>query len=230
MLPPERAGYVTVAGYEEICGLDRTQENIFSSALVEPSTAPALLRALQTIDDSWDYKLPKEGEDLFEFHNPPFRLLGWLACNERDKGIDEHDPFRGQARYITSEPGARVHNACGLTRDVSGAARWSRPGSKEPMFIFEVWGEDDRDGERYQTGVRSAGWRLLAHPEQLQLFLQGEGLDLVIEVEVRRRGRKTGRYTGEEVADPPEARFDRVYSLTGDGALNIAEGCLGSWS
>jgi hypothetical protein len=230
MLPPEREGYVTVAGREETTGPDRSQENVLSSALVEPSTAPALLRALQTMDDSWDYKLPEEGEDRFEFDEPPHRLLGWLVRPERDNGIDEHDPFRGQARYITSAPGARVLEACGLAQDASGAAQWSRPGSNEPMFVFEVWGEQDRDEDRYQTGVRSAGWRLLAHREQLREFLRGEGLDLVIEVEVRRSGRRTRRYAGKEDADPPEERFDRVYRLGADGALDIAEGRLGSWS
>ena len=230
MLPPEREGYVTVAGREETTGPDRSQEHLFSSALVEPSTAPALLRALQTMDCSWDYKLPEEGEELFEIDEPPHQLLGWLVRPVRDYGIDEHDPFRGQARYVTSAPGARVLEACGLAQEASGGARWSRPGSNEPMFVFEAWGEQDRDEDRYQTHVRSAGWRLLAHREHLREFLRGEGLDLVIEVEARRRGRKTRRYAGEEGSDPPEGRFDRVYRLGADGALDIAEGRLGSWS
>ncbi|WP_270934315.1 hypothetical protein [Falsiroseomonas oryzae] len=230
MLPPEREGYVTVGGYEETTGPDRSQENVVSSALVEPSTATALLRALQTMVDSRDYKLPEEGEGHFERDEPPYQLVGWLVRPERDSGIDEHDPFRGQARYVSLAPGVRVIKACGLTRDASGAAQWSRPGSNEPMFVFEVWGEKDREDEHHLTGIRPAGWRLLAHGEQLGEFLQHEGLDLIIEVEVRRSGRRTRRYAGEEDADPPQERFDRVYRLGADGALDIAEGRLGSWS
>ncbi|MBS7812855.1 hypothetical protein [Roseococcus pinisoli] len=229
MFPPEREIYVTVAGDENTISSDRSQEIVISSALVEPSTAPALLNALQTMDDSWDYKLPEEGEESFEIDTPPYQLLGWLVRPERGDSIEEHDPFHGQARCVTSSPGVRVRQACGLTRDASGAPRWARPGSDEPMFVFEVWGEQERDENREQT-VRSTGWRLLAHQQQLREFLQGQGLGLVIELEVRRRGNGTRRYTGEEGADPPEARFDRVYRLNPEGDLDIAEGRLGSWS
>ncbi|WP_439597982.1 AAA family ATPase [Falsiroseomonas sp.] len=230
MIPPEREGYVTVAGHEETTGPDRYQEGVVASALVDPSTAPALLRALQTIDDSWDYKLPLEGEGEFEFGDPPYQLLGWLVRPDRGDGIDEHDPFRGQARYVMMAPGARVFNASGLIRDASGAARWSRPGATKPMFVFEAWGEKVRDDEQYESDICSAGWRLLAHGEQLQEFLQHERLDLIIEVEVRRRGRRTRRYAGEEDVDPPQERFDRLYRLAADGTLDIAEGHFGSWS
>ena len=230
MFPPERNCYVTVAGRDETTGPDRSEEIALHSALVEPSTRLALLRALQTMEDSWDYKLPEEREDGCEIDAPPYRLLGWLVWPTRHNGIDEHDPFRGASSGVISAPGARVHAACGLARDNSGAARWWLPGSNEPMFVFEVWGEPDRDEDRYQTDVRSAGWRLLAHGEQLRAFLHGEDLDLVIEVEVHRRGRRTGRYTGEESAEAPEARFDRIYCLRADGTLEIAEGSLGSWT
>ena len=34
-----------------------------SSALVEPATGRSLVRALQTMGDSWGYKLPDEDEE-----------------------------------------------------------------------------------------------------------------------------------------------------------------------
>jgi hypothetical protein len=230
LLPPERPNYIAVDGYERTTTGDRSQEFRVSSALVEPATASALLRALQTMEDAWDYKLPNEGEDDFESNEPPYRLLGWLRSPQRGQGIDEKDPFNGYARYIDTLPGRRVQAACGLTRAPSGAPRWSRDASLPPMFIHETWGEREEDEDRRNSGTRSVGRRLLAHREQLLEFLRGEDLDLVIEVEVTRRGRETRRYADEEGAEPPEGRFDRVYRLDGGGGLHIAEGHLGAWA
>ena len=229
LIAPERPGYVVVDGSERTTAGDRSQEFRVSSALVEPATASALLRALQTMEDAWDYKLPDEGQDEFESNEPPYRLLGWLRSPQRDPGIDEKDPFNGHARYVDILPGRRVQSACGLARDPSGAPRWLREASLPPMFIYETWGERDEDEDSWNSGTRSVGRRLLAHREQLLEFLRGEELDLVIEVEVTRRGRETRRYAGEEDAEPPEARFDRVYRLDGGGGLHIAEGYLGAW-
>ena len=39
---------------------DRIESISISSALVTPAAMRALLRALTTMDDSWDYKLPTE--------------------------------------------------------------------------------------------------------------------------------------------------------------------------
>ncbi len=230
MLPPERQGYVTVAGYEKVMGPERSQELRLSSALVDPSAAPALLRALQTMDSSWDYKLPEEGDEDFEFDEPPYRLIGWLRSSSQSEGIDEHDPFRGQASCFTSMPGQRVLDACSLFRDASGAPCWSSRDVGAPMFTFEVWGERDTDEDQQHSGTRSSGQRLLAHREQLLEFLRDEAMDLVLEVEVTRSGRRTRRHAGEESAELPETRFDRVYRLDSAGSLYVAEGRLSTWA
>ncbi|MBD0328312.1 MAG: hypothetical protein ICV68_17975, partial [Pyrinomonadaceae bacterium] len=56
------------------------------SALVSPSTAGALVRALQTIDDPLDYCLPSVTDHL-EIDAPPYRLKGWLDDEYSDSGI-----------------------------------------------------------------------------------------------------------------------------------------------
>ncbi len=66
------------------------------------------------------------------------------------------------------------------------------------MFVYETWGEKEKDNERYAMGFSVAGWRLLAHKEQLRKFLCSQGLDLIIEVEVTRRERENQRYASEE--------------------------------
>lgn len=232
IFPDDRAEYLVVDAYVERRVYDRTETIRVMSALVDPDTGGALLRALQTMDDSWDYKLPEEGEENVEIDQEPYRLLGWLRKPEREGGIDEKDPLRGYATIITVRPGPGVMEACQLTRDAAGQARWESGSDRLPMFVYEVWGESDEDDERYagSGSLSVAGNRLLAHKEQLREFLQSQGLDLVLEVEVTRRDRETRRFAGQKEKKIPEGRFDRLYKLGSRGALDIAEGCLGTWT
>lgn len=229
MLPDDQPDYVVVDGNLERRMSDRIETISVASALVAPSTGGSLLRALQTMEDAWDYKLPDEDEH-HEIDRMPYRLLGWLRSPSRDNGIDDKDPFRGYTSIINALPGGRVTEACGLTRDKAGLARWFSDPAQRPMFIYEVWGERDNDQEQYTAGCAAAGRRLLVHKEQLRDFLRGQELDLMIEVEVTRRGRETRRYAGEEEKKTPGGRFDRLYRLHGGGALEIAEGRVGAWA
>ncbi len=230
MLPADRPGYVVVDAYSEVRGTDRIETTHVSSALADPETAGALLRALQTMDDSWDYKLPDEGEGSHELEDAPYRLLGWLRCVHNQGGIDEKDPFRGYASVIATRPGQRVVDSCGLRRDEAGHPTWFGGNAHRPMFVYEVWGEDETDDRWRNRGFTVGGRRLLADAEQLLDFLQGQGLDLIVEVEVRRRGREDGRYVGQEDNETPEGCFDRLYRLGCSGSLEVAEGHLGTWT
>ena len=231
IFPCDRLAYVVVDGSSERRAGDRIERIRVSSAVVEPTTGYPLVRALQTMGDSWDYKLPDEGEEYAEIAEAPYRLLGWLQSSCRDDGIDRKDPFRGHAFQIDSRPGQRVTVACDLMRDQSGRPpRWSNGDAEHPMFVYEAWGVDAEEEERYRDGFAVAGNRLLAHKEQLLNFLSEQALDLIIEVEVERRERENRRYAREKEDASPEGRFARLYLLGGNGNLGVAEGCLGAWT
>ena len=230
IFPSDSPSYVVVDGSSERRMGDRSEASRVSSALVEPTTGRSLVRALQTMDDSWDYKLPDEGEEHAEIDDAPYRFLGWLRHPYRDDSVDKKDPFRGHAFQISTRPGQRVTVACGLTRDKASRPRWSSSKAEQPMFVHEAWGVDAEDEERYRDGFAVCGQRLLVHREQLRSFLYGQGLDLVIEVEVTRRERRNPRFTGEEEDASPEGRFARLYLFAGEGNLEVAEGRLGTWT
>ena len=230
MFPSDSPGYMVVDGSSERRMRDRIESTHVSSALVEPATGRSLVRALQTMGDSRDYKLPDEGEERAEIDEAPYRFLGWLRHSYRDDGIDENDPFRGYAFQIGSRPGQRVAIACNLTRDKAGQPRWSDGEAKQPMFLYEAWGVDADDDERYQDDLAVAGRRLLAHREQLQNFLSSQKLDLIIETEVTRRERGNRRLTGQKGRSTLEGRFARLYLFDREGNLEVAEGRLGTWT
>ena len=230
IFPTDVTKYLVVDGSSERRMPDRVERTLVSSALVEPATSRSLLRALQTMGDSWDYKLPDEGEERAEIDETPYRLLGWLRCPHRDEGIDEKDPLRGNAFCIRSKPGRHVADACDLVRDTAGRPRWSSRDGAQPMFVHGAWGVTENDDERYRGEFAVAGQRLLAHREQLLDFLRVQELDLVIEVEVTRRERRTRRYTDEKENSAPEGRFARLYLFDGQGNLEVAEGRLGTWT
>jgi ABC-type cobalamin/Fe3+-siderophores transport system ATPase subunit len=223
----DRSGYLVVKGDWRLGYADRVETGYFASALVDPAGAMSLLGALQSLDSAWDYKLPAEDESDFEHHEAPFHLVGWLSCMSAEGGIDEQDPLRGQAALVEMRPGKRVVEARGLVRSSASETLWSAPG-KPPMFVYQSWGEREVD-DRYSGDIAVSGQRLLVERAQLSDYLEGEQLDLVVAVEVRREGR--GNRRGYDAQDTtPEASYDRLYRLDRTGGLHTAEGRVGAWA
>lgn len=224
----DRPGYLIVGGGWRSRSSDRVETVSFSSALVQSEAAPALLRALQTIESAFLYALPHEGEHDLDQGDAPYRLFGWLRSVSSDGGIDAQDPLRGGTDLVDLRPGRRVRDVCGLRRDPAGTPSWSAP-DRLPMFLYESWGDRETDEERHSTDFKVSGRRLLVERGQLQEFLGREALELVIEVEIRREGRDDRRRYDQEEKTPEEA-YDRLYRLDGTGGLHTAEGRVGAWT
>lgn len=233
LLPEDARRYVIVDGFTERRWERRRETVTVTSALVSPATARPLLRALQTMDDPWDYGMPFQEEGHAsdsEIDEPPYRLLAWLVSRGSDSYFDDKDPLRDFASSIACRPGQRVRARCKLSRDPAGRPQWFGEQAEEPMFIFEAWGTPERRPASSLGGSGMAGQRLLVHKEQLQSFLEGEGLDIICKVEVTRRER-TRKYAIEtEPNAKGRCRAARVYRLAGDGGLEVAEGGAGTWT
>jgi hypothetical protein len=201
------------------------------TALVSPDTASALVRALQTVNDSWDYRLPPAGDHL-EIDAPSYKLVGWLVNVEHESGIDERDPLRYEVDAVECRPAKKVTTALNLEFVYTNQARWVEASHRKTAFVYETWG-DTRGDEyeerlRYDKTVRSRGWRLRADKEALRTFLNKLGLDLIVEIAITRRNKGYDYSRYDEKAK--EARFDRVVLLRRDGTIEAAEGCLRTWT
>ena len=228
LFPDDRPDYVVVEGQVERWTGDRSESISVSSALCDMSTVDSLLRALQTMERAHDYKLPEEGEDE-DIDSDGFKLVAWLARSSQDGGLDRKDATRKAARRIEALPGRLVRESHHLVREGTGRNMWrdtSQPATP-PMFVHELWGREVQDQDRYGSNLVVSGHRLLVHREQLMRFLKSIQMDLVVEVEVDRRGRTEREFVDEE--EPPEGQFDCIYRLGGDAELATAEGRFGTW-
>lgn len=226
----DQISFFVVDAHIERRNTDRWETIKICSALAESATSLALLRALQTMDDSWDYKLPAEGEKEHELCKEPYRLLGWLGGASWHSGIDDKDPMRGYALGVNSAPGQRVSKACKLVRDTSGIARWIGEGQQEPMFMFEPWQKASDEEARHLSNQETTGFRLLANKAQLQAFLTAKKMDLIIEVEITRREQKNRTWSNDEAEKQEDRKFTRLYLIRSNGELENATGHLGTWS
>lgn len=226
-------GNIVVASSHETESSKFRSSVLVKTALVSPKTAAALTRALQTIKNNYDYRIPTDGDEL-EINNPPYKLTGWLVNGEYEFGIDEKDPLRYDVKAIECTPSSKTIRDLNLifTNDIQ--PKWIDASHGNTVFVYEAWGDDceaeREDRRRYDEAIRSSGWRLRIKKEVLADFLNGIGLDLMVEIEITRRNRGYGydrRYDEEE---DKEARFDRVILLRKDGTIEAAEGCIGTWT
>lgn len=201
-----------------------------SSALVSSETASALLRALQTIGNAWDYKIPDEGDDL-EIDFLPFKLKGWLRHREGDDGLDRFDVLRREVSAISMTPGADVQKVLGIQSDPEDSMRWI-DSSGIAQFRYIAWSDDmsDEASRRDLGSVRSYGYRLVATRSAIQKYLKAKDMDLIIEVEVTRRTKDSNDYDTDDSQEPTEAQYDRIIILRKDGTIEGAEGHIGSWT
>ena len=134
---------------------ERTETISISSALVSPKTSDALLRALATSSDPFDYKLPYFNEKDMEIESASFQLKGWINERHNSKGLDQFDPYADQIDYPPYSLGSTIAEKLGLSADPDGKT-WKIDNSTELAMYCETWRSlrERRDEETDQSGMR----------------------------------------------------------------------------
>jgi len=221
-------GWIVIEGYYSVHFSKRETNIRISSALVSPETAPALVRALQTVSNPWDFGIPAENDRL-QIDDPPYSLIGWLVNIGGDTRFDEHDPFRYSVSKIRIKPGSKLVEALGLVPQVDDHRIWTCKDTREAALMYEEWcDEPPPEREYYPRRTRSDGWRLWARADMVRSFLANEGCDLICEVQVERRLRN--EYGRSYEADSKRKTHDKILLLQADGTVADAKGRIGSWT
>jgi hypothetical protein len=223
-----RKGMIVVEGLHRTGSSDFALDAQIQSALVQPETANALLRALQTIEEPARYGIPydRQNEGL-QIDNSPYRLLGWLASRDSGYGIDKGDPLRNGVNGIGYAPGSEARKSLKHELRADGTMVWQKNG-EVVSYVYEQWSDGVEDENARSSLVYSRGERLWASVETLKEYLRQTGFDLILDVRLdRRKGRRSYEQVHQEKA--AVERFGRLLLLRKEGSIETAEGCIGTW-
>lgn len=115
------------------------------SALISPGSAHALLRALQTVREPNDFRLPKESVpelDDMTIDKPGFELRGWLRDDYEREHLEEHDPLARDVRQGFTTVGSDFGDTMGAS-----TALWSPSCSLPDGAVLahtEQWSDDPK--------------------------------------------------------------------------------------
>lgn len=171
---------VVVWGFRNVQHYSQNETVSIHSALVTPSTAPALLKALQTSPDKHAYRIPDTTDSEFSFSTPGYELTGWIEPSGHAHGRDQQDPFAKSVDYPPIRPTQALPPLAALVGDAD-LRLWS---DGESIAIEQTTWDDFLD-ERQTTG--SSGNNLVANCAWLAGVLAKLDRWLLVEVEIKRR-------------------------------------------
>ena len=200
---------------------DRQEESIhIRSALVSSDRSAALLKALQSVTNPHDYRIPDANDDL-QIDSDGFQLKGWIVDRSTDSGLDQYDPWAGAIRYPPPAPAAYITELMKLNTDVEHR-RWFAEGDYVDVAWSQVWGhfhEKDDDESNHARGTR-----FQASLQFMMALLRELKMDLIVEVEVNRR-RRHHHWENEKNEEigfiPPSAR---LFLLRYNGSISTLYG------
>jgi hypothetical protein len=212
------SGLLTVWGHWSENWTDRRESVSVYTALVSPERSFSLLRALQTTENVYDYKIPSAGEHM-EIDHIPYQLKGWINDIGEYKGIDEHDPWAGDVSFPLPKPAPFIVEAMKLTTDKDQRV-WRTIHSNEPEMVSSIWGNlaDKNEDEK------PSGYKLYASLDFIKNVLATLNMDLIIEVDVNRysRSNRYGRSNENELENIPSST--RIFLLKHDGTFRTLYG------
>jgi len=221
-------GWVTAWQSASVTEYDRSLNIDIASALVDPQAAGALVRALQTADGYWSFRIPSadvDDED-FQFSSPPFQLRGWVSTPHSEGGIDRLDPLATELTPELPRPCVDIVETLRITsRD--GGLRWESE-DEDIVLASETWAEISVGREPHGP----SGSRLRITNEALDQLLGHLGVALIVEVRVRREDRRGG-YTDvsdndNEGGDADHGNDFRVFSYQPETGWNDFNGRVGT--
>ena len=229
LLNPDSDGWIVINGYHKIEYPRRDVNTHIRSALVSPTTALSLVRALQTTNDPMDFRIPYEYDEL-EIDKSPYFLKGWVASYYTENSIDIHDPFRNETQPVMMGPGQDFTQMFQLHPRPGFGRTWTCQNTNEPIMFYESWSDKPAPEERhYRLEIRSHGTRLWAKSDAVLTFLETNNMDLIFEVQIERRLRNELIGGFDEKKDERKIH-EKIFLLRRDGSIIDASKRIGTWT
>ncbi|QIT55247.1 hypothetical protein HC341_08535 [Aquisalimonas sp. 2447] len=209
-------GIVTVWGDWTAISGERRENAHIRSALVSTEHSRALVRALQTVTNPHDYRIPGAGDDS-EIEQGGFLLKGWVVQPMNELGIDKHDPWAGDISFPPIQPAEFVVDSMGLASDPEHRVWHSAiEGHTEPVLWSRLWGhfQDQEDEDEQESGQRFE-----ASTSFIRELLNTTENDLLVEVEMNRQ-RRFSRYSHQEDEGLGYITpYAKLFLIRGDGSV-----------
>lgn len=200
---------------------ERQESFYIASALVSQKTSDSLLNALSTCLNPYDFKLPAYEEEEMEFNEPPFELQGWVCRGSPDRGIDAADPHADEIDYPPYRIGDSLIEQLRLSVD-SEQRKWFMADRKEESLVCRLW---KTPAKRRDEEIPKHGIQMSASLEFLKHLCTTLERELIIEVQIERRLRRSLHYTrSDDDGEYPTAN-SKVYILSANGKLRDTDTC-----
>jgi hypothetical protein len=205
--------WINVKGGWEETNSERTESISIASALVSKGTSDALMRALETCSDPYDYKLPDYEEENMEIKSDIFTLIGWIKRESVSKRLDEYDPSADNIDYPPYEIGSEIISKLNLSAK-DDFKIWYSPISPSPSLKCEIW-SSHRAGR--DENPDHAGKRLKASLEFLKYLCSTIDCELIIVVGIERN--IAYKYQSREKEYEYIKPKHQIFILSSDGTI-----------
>ena len=182
------------------------------SALVFRDRSAALLRALSTVDDVYDYVIPSADYE-HQIDKAGFMLKGWIEDRSRDGGLDSKDKWSRGVSYPPPVPAADIVESMALESDMDKRVWLDENG--EAAMASQVW---SRANATDHDDNQERGERLAASLDFVKRLLGERGQDLIVEVQIERGRRRWHRDQREDLDERTPTRT-RLYLVKADGRI-----------
>lgn len=173
--------YLNVYGaIEKYIGENR-ETITFSSSIISTKSADALLRALHSTKDSYDYYFPleKDNEHNNEIEEINFTLKGWLKETISEyEGLDSNDSVFNRTSKGYIKFGEIVHSNFNIKYDNLYTKGYL---NEKEISIYENWNEiSDVEYRRYGNDLETSGCLFKVKNEFILNFLKVEQKSLIV--------------------------------------------------
>lgn len=195
------------------------------SALVNSETAPALVRALQSTDSYWDFRIPSvdDHDEEFQFLSSPYLLQGWISEPYPNSGVDRHDSFAKELPTELPRPSIDIINTLSIT-SANGGIHWIN-NAEDILLASDAWASIISNPHQFGP----TGNRLRITTEALNELLNSLDLTLIVEVQIQRGASNyAGSYRSDNVEESEKyGKNFRIFSYHPESGWSDSRGSIG---